>query len=734
MESDLSHPLVTVLVCLYNGARFIDAALQSVFAQTCQSFNLVVIDDGSTDGGADAIERRYGGERLTVVRRPHEGLNVTRAVSLRHATGEYVAFLDQDDVWLPRKLERQLEAARATPGAALVFSDTLLMNEAGQTVGVLSHVHPFTASSVNGGNGYLELLRRGCFICFSTAVVRRSAATAAGGFDARYRYAADYDLWLRMARHHPMAFVDEPLARYRVHPTQFTQRFPEITLPEQVAILEPMRRSASYPASIRAAIGDNLYGQHWLALPVFVRRGQFARAARTAAGMLRYPDRIRDSMRHRMSRTFAGPIVERAIDVSLRWNNRYRQLAARVWHVSVRARRAPAWLLRQVTGIVRVPQPESSSGVTGRAAHRDHVWVDGSALSAPQVGHFNLTCELIRSLAERDYIVHVTADRAGRAAIHSRLNRQSSGLLFDPMSSPRSGPRRRAPVANATEVLVWRGSFRWRDSRRLAIVPDLTPHIHPQLHTAGNIADFNAFMRYAQRHAHGFVTLSQASRQDIICRLPVCPDSVTILPMPIDPQYEAPSFSGDIVEAMGISTPYVLCVGTIEPRKNLRRLVQAFQLLREGVASDHTLVLAGPLGWDATFTAFLREMDASWVHLPGYVPLESLPSLYHLASAVAYPSVYEGFGLPVLEAMCCSAVVVASNVSAVPEVLGSDAVQFDPYSVEDIAGALQTALTMSPDERARYRARNRRRALAHLERLRTEPPLPGLQRPTIETA
>ena len=92
-----------------------------------------------------------------------------------------------------------------------------------------------------------------------------------------------------------------------------------------------------------------------------------------------------------------------------------------------------------------------------------------------------------------------------------------------------------------------------------------------------------------------------------------------------------------------------------------------------------------------------------------------------------YPSVYEGFGLPVLEAMCCSAVVLASDRSAIPEVLGPGALQFDPYDVEDIARAMRRALAMMPDESTRYRTRNRRRALAHLDRLRTEPPLPGLR-------
>jgi glycosyltransferase involved in cell wall biosynthesis len=361
------------------------------------------------------------------------------------------------------------------------------------------------------------------------------------------------------------------------------------------------------------------------------------------------------------------------------------------------------------------------------------VWVDGSALAAAQVGYFNLTCELIRALAEREYVVHVTADAAGRAAMASRINGHGPRIVFERPAARRSAPRRRAPVANATEVIIWRGSFRWRDARRLVMVQDLTTRVHPELHTAGTVADFEAFLHYAQRHAHGIVTLSDASRRDILAHLHVCPDAVAVLPVPIHPQYVEPQLAREAVTALGISTPYVLCVGTIEPRKNLRRLVQAFRRLRGDVTRDHSLVLAGPPGWDDTFGQFLRDTDAPWVHLPGYVPLESLPSLYHFASAVVYPSVYEGFGLPVLEAMCCSAIVAGSNVSSVPEVLGRDALQFNPYDVEDIARALRVALTWGADDSARYRARNRQRALAHIERLRIEPLLPGQAPVPIET-
>jgi glycosyltransferase involved in cell wall biosynthesis len=275
---------------------------------------------------------------------------------------------------------------------------------------------------------------------------------------------------------------------------------------------------------------------------------------------------------------------------------------------------------------------------------------------------------------------------------------------------------------------VWRGRFRWAESRRVAIVQDLTTRIHPEMHTAGNVAEFDEFLGYVQRHAEAIATVSEHSRRDIIDRLALFPDSVSVIPMPLHPCYVHPHFSPGFVALHGISQPYMLCVGCIEPRKNLRRLVRAFELLtEEEAARNHVLVFVGPQGWDEGFTRFLAESDAyPRIRTLGFVPLEHLPSLYHFASAVICPSVYEGFGLPVLEAMSASSVVLASATSSLPEVLGDGGILFDPYRTDGIAAAMLRALSMTPAEAAEYRRRSRSRAETILEHSSRMPALPGL--------
>jgi glycosyltransferase involved in cell wall biosynthesis len=794
----MSQPVVSVTVCMHNAAAYVGATLDSLFAQTFQDFEVIVVDDGSTDGSADLVEGRYADSRLRLVRQRQQTLRIARPVSLAHVRGEYFAILDSDDLWSPTKLARQVAAARAAPGAGLVFSDCGLIDPTGQPLGLLSDQFDFGSIDLTRGAAHLELLRRGNFVGISTAFAPMAAVRSVGGFNYSYQYVNDYDLWLRLARRYDLAFVAEPLAQYRIHATQFTQRHPEITLPEQCALLGPILRSASYPLSVRIAIGDNLLGQHRLAWRLLLRQRRPRLAARAAIGMCRYPSRVRDSMRHRLYSFGIERGLEKGIVSAARM---------RAWGVNEcrrwinRARRVGRGLSGRGFAPVQVPAKDRSNAETPV-----DIWIDGSSLGREQTGYFNLLSELIRTLARPTSppcVVHVRTPPAGRAALLARLGAdgarvrfhrigwralhwsQIHGLAFDwhaqlalavigvglltfgvagsqpvvagaaavllggqlivlldqlhanlaALGRPRhpfgarvvrylwrwfAAPRWRAPAANTVEVLFWRGRFKWRNSRRIAIVQDMTTRIHPELHTAGNVAEFDEFLGYVQRHAQAILTVSERSKQDIIERIAIAPNAVSVMPMPIHPQYVNPVFSSAAPVLHGITTPYVLCVGAIEPRKNLRRLVKAFELLKDDpAASQVMLVLVGPSAWDPGFVEFLAASDAvRRIRTPGFVPLDHLPSLYHFASAVICPSVYEGFGIPVMEAMCSSGVVLTSNISSLPEVVGPDGIQFDPYDTEAIAGAMLRALTMPGAEAASYRRRLRERAETHLARVK----------------
>ncbi len=159
----------------------------------------------------------------------------------------------------------------------------------------------------------------------------------------------------------------------------------------------------------------------------------------------------------------------------------------------------------------------------------------------------------------------------------------------------------------------------------------------------------------------------------------------------------------------GLVRPYILFVGTIEPRKNLDVLLDAYGQLPKALGAEFDLVIAGPAGWAAPHTLARLRSGAPGVRYLGYVPEKDLPGLTAGASVFVYPSLYEGFGLPVAQAMAAGAPVITSDISSMPEVAGGAAVLVDPRSVSEVRAAI-TRLLLSPETRDELRNQGLARA------------------------
>jgi len=190
------------------------------------------------------------------------------------------------------------------------------------------------------------------------------------------------------------------------------------------------------------------------------------------------------------------------------------------------------------------------------------------------------------------------------------------------------------------------------------------------------------------------LTISGYSKQDIVKQFRVAPDKVVVTHLAASPTFRTISVQEilKVKQRYGLDS-YILTVGTLEPRKNMIRLLQAFALLRQSGFS-YQLVHAGPRGW--LFDDILAEVDRlqlqDSVRFLGRVSLEDLVGLYNAATVLVYPSLYEGFGLPVLEAMACGCPVVTSNTSSLPEVVGEAGIMVDPYDVQQLMDAIQKVL------------------------------------------
>lgn len=212
-----------MVVTFHNQAEFVASALDGVLAQTYHNFEVIVVDDGSTDGTLHACAA-YG-DRITVIHQENAGPSGARNSGLRQARGSLVTFLDGDDTWAPEKLEVQVELARSHPQSGLVAVDGVAFSAAGITSDTLyaanlvrrlqeSNERFFTARCY-------DMLLDGKFNIISTpsqVMIPAAVFRDVGTWDPRFRVSADYELYLRIAAHWPFTFSKEHLVRYRINP------------------------------------------------------------------------------------------------------------------------------------------------------------------------------------------------------------------------------------------------------------------------------------------------------------------------------------------------------------------------------------------------------------------------------------------------------------------------------------------------------------------------------------
>jgi glycosyltransferase involved in cell wall biosynthesis len=286
----------------------------------------------------------------------------------------------------------------------------------------------------------------------------------------------------------------------------------------------------------------------------------------------------------------------------------------------------------------------------------------------------------------------------------SRLPVPPRGCTFCPSPLPershaRLWHRLRLPIP----VEVWTGPLDLYHAADFALPPtlartrtvltiyDLAFEHYPAATMPGMLNHLRRVVPRSAHRADRVIAISEATRQDVISRYGLPPQKVITIPLGVSPRFHPASASVDICARYGLPAgPRVLSVGTMQPRKNHLRLVQAFARIK----TDAVLVIAGGRGWayEAVQAEVSRLKLDGRVIFTGFVDDPDLPGLYNAAQVFVYPALYEGFGLPVLEAMACGVPVITSNVSSLPEVAGDAALLVDPLDVDGMASALQQLL------------------------------------------
>lgn len=328
------------------------------------------------------------------------------------------------------------------------------------------------------------------------------------------------------------------------------------------------------------------------------------------------------------------------------------------------------------------------------------IGIDAHAIGAQQGGNETYIRNLITALAELDqenqYTLYFSVSQAAEAWRNRYPNFQVRLL-------PPPTPLVRVPVALAFElrrrpVDVLHVQYTAPPFCPVPVVTtihDLAFEHLPETFTRRGKTQLRLTVRRTARNAAHILTVSEFSRQDIIRTYHLSPEKITVTHNGCEAQFTSQRASDSEAETIkqkfGITRDYLLAVGSLQPRKNLVRLLRAYAMLRNQQPEFRLqLVIVGRQLW--LYQEVLHEIKqqgfASDVIVTGYASNEDLPTLYRSAVALVYPSLFEGFGLPPLEAMACGTPVITSNSSSLPEVVGSAALLVNPYEEDELAQAM----------------------------------------------
>ncbi len=350
-----------------------------------------------------------------------------------------------------------------------------------------------------------------------------------------------------------------------------------------------------------------------------------------------------------------------------------------------------------------------------------HVILGSDAIHRPLTGIGRYALELARHLRQATEVEQLEFFSFGRWAQWPELLTAESAQASTPTTVAQRRTLRSVMASNAWAVNAYQALtpalYAWRlrhkadalfhspnyflpphPGLKVATIHDLSHVWYPQFHPQTRVDFLNKAFPQTLRRADFLITDAESVRQEVISHFGWPADKIAAVPLGADAAYH-PRTADELqttLHGLGLDYEgYALYVGTVEPRKNLNLLLQAYEALPQSERLRWPLVIAGSRGWnsDDLHAQMTRAAEQGWLHYLGYVSQAQLPLLYAGARLFVYPSLYEGFGLPPLEAMASGVPVVCSRVSSLPEVVGQVALTVEPRDAEALKQALARGLT-----------------------------------------
>ena len=652
---------IAVVTPSYHQGAFIERTIQSVLSQQVAGLDYFVADGGSKDQTV-AILKRYDG-RVRWVSEKDRGQADAVNKGIARTRGAILGWLNSDDIYYPGALAAVLEYFEAHPRIDLVFGNANHIDENDHVL------EPYSTEPWNE-----ERLREVCFLCQPAVFFRRSMVERHGGLNARLRYCMDYEYWLRLSQKGiKVGRLPQVLAGSRLHPATKTlgariQCHREINdMMQQHCGRVPDRWLFNYAHSVLDENG--------------VPR---ARQLRFALGLS-------------VASCYA----------SLRWN---RGLSRELM------RTTSEWVWAQFGQC-----PEG--GLVMR------IGFDVSQTGAARAGCGYFAYSLLTALAgcatQDDFLLYPTfgdffwdpdwqqATYAPNLPNFSRA--PGHGTPYDAQAfwcNPRDGFEEDLGNPDIIHSNNFFCPKPLRQARLVYTLYDLSFLENPDWTTEANRTGCFEGVFQASLNADHIIAISHFSKRHFLEVFPHYPEQhITVAHLA--------SRFGQILpverpEAFGHLEPdqFWVCVGTLEPRKNHARLLHALATLKAQVGRVAPLVLAGGKGWLVEdLSRLIESLGLSGdVMIAGYVDDSALQWLYQHCFAAVYPSLFEGFGLPVLEAMSLGAAVITSDVTSIPEIVGDAALLINPYQQDSLYDAMlrlvtSSALRMNLKARAQPQAR-----------------------------